>query len=303
MLLYLAEAITDRLLTFWGPASGVGKLTLEFDDVRPRERALELEEQREAAKGLTVNEWRARQQLEPLDGGSDVMFAHMVAGTPLEFEMAALPEPEPVPPQFAEEPPPEEPESTATKPETEEEKAERRESAGEEVGDEIGEAQNRSTDLEAIGAELRQWERFALARIGRSNGRPFKADVIPQIVAGAVQRQLDALEGQATKNAIRGIFGQMLTLYSAGAGAGGRESGHGSASKAWQETQGNYLFSLQDAVRRAFEVNQETGEPTTTRRQFGDQGRKAVVIGFRAAFMDGCTRPLLGSRPGRKGRG
>jgi HK97 family phage portal protein len=89
LLVYIAEVLTDQLLTFWGPREGTGRLVAQFEDIRPRERALDLEEQREADKGLTFNEWREARSLKPIDGGDDVLFVHVQQGQTL---LAAAPD-------------------------------------------------------------------------------------------------------------------------------------------------------------------------------------------------------------------
>lgn len=84
LLTYLSEVLSDQFFGFWGPKDGVGLLTGEFEDIRPRERALDLEEEQEEAKGLTFNEWREKRGLEALEGGDKVLFVHVQGGIPLE---------------------------------------------------------------------------------------------------------------------------------------------------------------------------------------------------------------------------
>lgn len=211
-LIELSEMLSDQLAPFFGPTTGTGALALEFEDIRPRERALELEEQQERAKGLTLNEWRAERGLEPLDGGDDVLFTHVQSGSPVQFELDARP-PAPSP----EVPAPLEPEpgsgdgDTTPEPDSEDaqERAERRESAGDEVGDEIGDRADKAVDLppepspEAIGRELAQWQRFVLKRLDDPEAREFVPEQTPPLLAQVVQSQLKSCQ---TANQVRGVF-------------------------------------------------------------------------------------------------
>ena len=160
MLIYIAEVLSDRLASFFGPE---GSLYFQFDDIRPRERALDLEERREQEKKQTVNEARIADKLEPKDGGDDVMFVHMVSGTLLKFEQDALPD-EPEPSQQLvedDEPDPapdDDDESDADRPQTADENAEDRESAGDDVGDDIGGSTDRAVGLRPSRKEDQQLE-------------------------------------------------------------------------------------------------------------------------------------------------
>jgi len=206
-LVEMAETVTDHLLTFYGPREGKGRLELEFEDIRPRERALELEESREEAKGLTLNEWRAKRGLEPLDGGDDVLFVHVQGGQLVEFEREAIPQPpvsETVTPAAQPVQVQESAVRPAAEPEDAQERAERRESANDDTGDDIGGSTDKTApvDRAAVLRELNQWQKFALARIG-TDARPFKTDVIPPVLAEPVQARLFGAE---TADDVRQVF-------------------------------------------------------------------------------------------------
>ena len=195
LLSYVAETLTDEYFSFWGPRDGAGLLEAAFEDIRPRERALDLEEEREEAKGITLNEWRAARGKDPLDGGDDVLFVHVQAGDKVKFEVDALPPPpEPPAPPPVEAPPDEPP----PPPEAQDaqENAEERESAGDEGGDDVGEVADKS----AVHRELAAWERFALRRVGQPLERTFKTETIPPFLADVARAALtDCQDGQAIK--------------------------------------------------------------------------------------------------------
>lgn len=162
LMALVAEKITDALLPFWG-----GGLTMTFEDIRPRERALDLEEGREQAKGLTFNEWRGAHGLEPLPGWDDVLFVHVQQGImPLDARLAITP-PTPEPPPA---PAPMQPSPGMDTDEVEQdaaENAEDRESRGEDVGDDIGNRFDKAwqvIDPLAAGRELAKWEAWASKR-------------------------------------------------------------------------------------------------------------------------------------------
>ena len=196
LMRYIAEALSDHLLTFWGPKEGAGRLVAEFADIRPRERAIDLEEQREESKGLTLNEWRARRNLAALPGGDDVLFIHVQSGEKVAFERAALPEPPPSPPPVA--PAEAERESAAEQPEDAQERAEQRENAGDEIGDDIG----ASTDRAAWHRELARWQKYVLRRWGQDR-RPFTAQTLPGLLAELVRAALAEAEDEA---GVRAVF-------------------------------------------------------------------------------------------------
>lgn len=189
-LTYLSEVLSDQFFGFWGPKDGVGLLTGEFDDIRPRERALDLEEQREQVKVRTFNEVRELDGLDPVDGGDDVLFVHVQAGEKVQFERDAAPEPPPpllpfTQPAGDQKPSEDKPTSEAAQPEDAQGRAEQRESSGNEVGDKIGE----SADKTAAHAELGQWQKYLTKRIG-TDIRPFKTATIPRWLAERVQAAL-----------------------------------------------------------------------------------------------------------------
>ena len=189
LLMRLQETLNDNLCPFFAPASGAGSLRLEFDDVRPRERALDLEEQRELAKGLTLNEWRAQHGLEPIDGGDALMMAHL-PNTLLPQEWSLQPAPQqaqaeqPTSVQQDDEPNPDASERAG---EDAQDRAELRESAGDDVGDDIG----GFADKSAQHKELVAWQKFALKRWG-GQPRKFEPHAVPSWIAQSLQTALDA---------------------------------------------------------------------------------------------------------------
>jgi len=216
LLVELAEVITDQLLTFYGTSEGEGRLLARFDDIRPRERALELEEQRERAKGLTVNEWRKERGLPPLGGGDDLMFVHMVAGEMLEFEQNYQPEPKPASQTGMEtESHSSEGRDDAARLEDAQERAELRESAGDDVGDGISESTDKAIGPETIERELVRWQKYALARLGQDGVRPFQPEVIPAFLADVLHRSLTSTDA-ITAEGVRSIFRQARALVKSG---------------------------------------------------------------------------------------
>lgn len=210
LLLYIMEVLTDRLLAFWGPRRGASKLVLKADDIRPRERALDLDERRLKLSSMTFNEARALEGDDPLDGGDEILYVHVQSGTLLPMEQALMPPP---PPQLqpgndlAPEPDEDE-ESDSDNPQDAEENAEERESAGDEVGDDIGQ----STDKAALLRELGQWERFAIARLGKA-ARPFVADVLPGYLQVLVR---DAIQDATDKQGVTRCFALARSLVQGG---------------------------------------------------------------------------------------
>lgn len=215
LLVELAEVITDEFLTFWGPVEGTGQLVAEFDDIRPRERALELEESRERKKSLTFNEVRIMDGDEPLDGGDDILYVHAVDyGKMLQFERDAMPDP---PPQFApaesQDVSGDDDQGDAAQPQTEDENAEDRESAGDDVGDDIGEQFDRAApDPTDMLREIGQWKRFELARMGQSH-RPFRTEYLPEFLGEMIQDALDCAESEQVA---RAVFEQARKLVADG---------------------------------------------------------------------------------------
>lgn len=194
LLVYLAEVLTDKFFTFWGPKRGTGKLIAQFEDIRPRERALDLDEQREQARVQKVNEYRAVLGLEPVDGGDEVMVVHMEQGEKLKFERDAQPDPAPMPPQL-QAPPEDDADRESAQPEDAQERAERQESANEDTGDDVGGRFDRAAELffpDAIHRELSQWERFLVKRWEDAEAiRPFETKAIPPYIASMVQNGVD----------------------------------------------------------------------------------------------------------------
>ncbi len=179
MMRYIAEVFTDQFFTFWGTKPDTaGHLTFSFDDIRPRERALDLEETREQRATLFFNEVREAEGLETIPEWDGILFAHAQQG------VAPLAEqPEVAPSQSNTSPDDDTPmQREATQPEDAQERAERRESAGDEVGDDIG----AFADKSAIHGELKAWRKVATKDIRR----PFKATHIPQEFANGVRALL-----------------------------------------------------------------------------------------------------------------
>ena len=160
-MLYAGEMLSDQFFSFWGPREGEGRLIAQFEDIRPRERALDLEEQKDESQGLTFNEWREKRGLEPLDGGDKVLYVHVVQGEKIKLELDALPQPV-TPPQLApftgqQEPPKNQPPQPdgdqPEQPQDAQENAEERESANNETGDKIGQRADKAAALKSsIGA-------------------------------------------------------------------------------------------------------------------------------------------------------
>jgi HK97 family phage portal protein len=176
MMRQIAETYTDQFFTFWGkPPGNPGYLRFSFEDIRPRERSLELEETRESRKALTFNEVRQLDGLEPLPGYDDILFVHAQSGAaPMTAQPATEPSapPEPEPPS----------ESDATQPEDAQERGERREAAGDDVGDDVGAFADKSMTHKALKA----WRKVATADIKRT----FTNEHIPLDFANAVRAML-----------------------------------------------------------------------------------------------------------------
>lgn len=177
LLTQVAEKLTDDLLPFFGRS---GALVIEFEDIRPRERALDIQEAQERAKGLLFNEWRQEQGLKELPEWKDLLFTHVVnqGVMPLSIREAITPEP---PPQLApftgggqdgadsrnSQNDDEDAREEDRKRESGDERAERQQARGEDVGDEIGANADKAwlqTSPADIGKELAAWERWATRR-------------------------------------------------------------------------------------------------------------------------------------------
>lgn len=205
LLTHMAEALTDDFFTFWGPSSGTGQLVARFDDIRPRERALDLDEDQEEKKLLTFNEARVKNGLKPLTGWDDVLFVHVQAGaTPIDEDETA--DEQPVDAQPAAD---DADESDAEKPKDAQERAETRESAADDVGDDVGERHNKAADLVAVGRELTQWQRFEVKRFGADHDRTFQTEHIPAALEGMIRH---TLTGCADADAVKAVFQQARGL-------------------------------------------------------------------------------------------
>lgn len=192
MLVYLAEVLTDQFFSFWGPKEGPGRLVARFEDIRPRERALDLAEGRQMAQGMFFNEWRIKQGLSPKPGWDDILFIQAAKGvtppgeTPAGVSNETPDEEEPPPPTG----------------EDEQTRAERRESAGDDTGDEHGDFADKALNLDAAHKELAAWQKYTLKRRG-IGARPFELTAVPAWLAHLTR---EALGGCQNEHAVKAAF-------------------------------------------------------------------------------------------------
>jgi len=207
LLAYIAEVLTDEVIPFY--ERNKSAVIAEFQSVKPRERALDLEEKRQVYKVQTLNEVRASEGLEALDGGDDVLAVHVEQGRLVKFEADAMPEPEPPEPVEATLIEGEtEDDKPVTAGETADERAERRESANEDTGDDIG----GFADKAAIAAELKRWRMFVLRQ--PSNGsRDFAPEDTPPFLAAVVR---DGLASCADEADVKALFKRARRLVEDG---------------------------------------------------------------------------------------
>jgi len=166
----LGQKITQELLPFW-PSDGV--YVAEFDDIRPTDTSVRLDEIRASYPVLSINEIRERYyQLQPVTWGHSPVGANDATvrathASPLQKQ------PQQNGANAADE--------TATNDEPESSEA-----AAKSALDELG-----------------RWERFAVKRHGRSSGRAFEVRTLPDEVAFEVSAGLLAAETEA---AVREVF-------------------------------------------------------------------------------------------------
>jgi HK97 family phage portal protein len=171
-LVRLAQKITQELLPFY-PGTHIAV----FDDIRPTDTQARLEEIKTAYPLMSINEMRARYfDLPPVPWGE------MAVGTPPPNPFPAGGEGEKTPP------------STSARFQGGEK---------EEAHETSNEAENAAENaVKTAHEELAQWERFALKRLGRQNGRPFAVRALPAEIAFEVAAGLLAAEDEAAVKAV-----------------------------------------------------------------------------------------------------
>ncbi len=163
-----AEKITNDLMPAYGD-----NLKAEFDDIRVTDRVLELSEEQEYAKSHTIDEIRMKHYGdEPIGDDRGLLLPAQVAS-----EQVGLMEEE------------EEPQEPFGAP-------------NEELPEELFGAEVQVGAEPEMEEELKAWKRYAVKRIGKES-RPFKSDIIPPALQGAI---FGALEEVKTKEDIEAIF-------------------------------------------------------------------------------------------------
>lgn len=324
LLDFFCEVLSDQLITYWDKP---GVYRFEPEDVSPRDKALEMEDTRLRRPLLTFNEARADEGLEPVDGGDDILAVHVEQGEKVQFELDAMPEPEPqpIPPQFQQ--PPDQPPPADEPPDngaqTADENAAEREGSGDDTGEDIAGFANRSLPpaslLPFITNELRAWRTYVVKRLGQGDSRQFTPEYIPAFLAGHMG---EALANCQTVEAVKALFSEALeavydsepsyevgvpderpdvAIYRALIGdeleGDTYELRHyttgkvyaGRALKVYSLTAANYRASLLQIVAQAAdrESIRRTGQPALDKRTFRLNGRRAIDIHFNAAFTDG----------------
>jgi HK97 family phage portal protein len=172
-LVRIAQKITQELLPFWP-----GLHVAEFEDIRPTDTQARLDEIKTAYPVLSINEIRQRYyRLSPVEWGalpvSMAKSGELVAGqsaVPAPShggDMANMAAAEPI--------------------------------GNKAVSDDVDTGLHpESLGLRAQHAELSQWERFALKRLGRPNMRPFEVRALPGELAFEVSAGLLAAESEET---------------------------------------------------------------------------------------------------------
>lgn len=344
-LTYIFNTFTEELATFWGPRHGNGKLYLIPEDVRPRDRAIRLEEAREARKSMTLNEVRLQDNLPPIDGGNNIFYVHFLQGALVPGEETGgysgqrASQPSASNPTF-------ERQSVGEKPETIEERAGRRENSGSEMGDGYdlprppGREPVNKTAL--IAKELSRWQKYCLNRLERAEPLSgFRCDYVPDFWARQIA---EALEEIGTPEGVKAVFDHAYHILNGGLGSIGEEeldalqsallAGrartlvgtsrftadtlafaelltvpctekedfipaievikeyqfiHRPALKAYDTTSAMYRSVLYQIVTEALRPDAE-GKPGLDRRNFLRQGKRAIDIYFRTAYLDGLNR-------------
>jgi len=170
-LVRLAGKITADLLPFWGT-----DLEAAFDDIRPTDIGTRLAEIRTAYPVLSINEIRARYyDLPPVSWGEAPVSgagARPRPGGPLVISVEDNEAGDPGSPAIA--PPVKD---AAARP------------AGKEEA--------------AMLRELKQWERWAIRRLGKSAGHPFVVEAVPEALAAEISARLLLAE---TPEEVQAIF-------------------------------------------------------------------------------------------------
>jgi len=170
-LVRLAGKITAELLPFWG-----ADLEAAFDDIRPTDIGTRLAEIRTAYPVLSINEIRARYyDLPPVSWGEAPVSgagARPRPGGPLAVSVEDNEAGDPGSPAIA--PPVKD---AAVRP------------AGKEDA--------------AMLRELKQWERWAIRRLGKSAGHPFVVEAVPEALAAEISARLLLAE---TPEEVQAIF-------------------------------------------------------------------------------------------------
>ena len=187
-LVRLAGKITAELLPFWGP-----DLLAAFEDIRPTDVSVRLAEIRTAYPVLSINELRARYyDLPPVAWGEGPVSgsgAHDVASPGDEGTLAvSLADNEAADPGSIEIAP-----------------ALKVGAAGRSLGD--------SADPDAIRRELKQWERFAIRRLGKTADHPFVVEAVPDELAFEISARLLLAE---SAEAVRAVFWEVQEALQAG---------------------------------------------------------------------------------------
>lgn len=223
-LTYIFNVFTEELATFWGPQRGSGKLYLIPEDVRPRDRAIRLEEEREARKSMTLNEVRLKDNLPPVDGGDGIFYVHFLQGALVPGEETGgysgqrANQPTASNPTF-------ERQSIGETPETAEERAERRENSGSEIGDgyDVPRPPRRepANKTALVAKELARWQKYCLNRLERGESmNGFRCDYVPEVWA---ERIAEALEEAATPEGVKAVFDHAYRILNDGLDAVGDE--------------------------------------------------------------------------------
>ncbi|MBA3869838.1 MAG: phage portal protein [Anaerolineae bacterium] len=149
-LMRLSQKITQDLLPFWP-----GNYVAEFDDIRPTDTQARLDEIKTAYPVMSINEIRERYYRLPATlWGQMPVGAQKQLGTDAAAATAATNVPDVAVPAAKFEPVPLTNELVANEP-----------------------------DPDATAKELDQWERFALKRLGKTNGRSFEVRHLPTEIA------------------------------------------------------------------------------------------------------------------------
>jgi HK97 family phage portal protein len=170
-LVRLAQKISQELLPFWP-----GSFIAEFDDIRPTDTQARLDEIRTAYPVLSINEIRQRYYRLPA-----TLWGMLPVGAERELNRRDA--------EGAEKNAENDHPAAASNGSTTTTNAESLKAALEQAALKDDDTQPTITDHlplttdDSALAELGQWERFSLKRLGRSGGRPFEVRVIPEDIA------------------------------------------------------------------------------------------------------------------------